>query len=148
MGVQIGVPIFLGLYFQINVLILLIMLAALVFHVWVAHCDVHYARNMREISLLEIHVHSFLETLPFFTVALLICINWSAFVDLLTFNWAGHMQFMFLKNSGVNTNYVAGYVALLLFADVLPYLEEFIRCSRKLALSKLKPELKGAAEGD
>ncbi len=86
MGVQIGVPIFLGLYFKINVLILLLMLAALVFHVWVAHCDVHYARSSREISMLELHVHSFLETLPFFTVALLVCINWEAFVDLITLN--------------------------------------------------------------
>src|ERR1700710_476442 len=80
MGVQIGIPIFLGLFFHINVLILLIMFAALVFHVWVAHCDVAYARGKREISMLELHVHSFLETLPFFAVALLICINWNAFI--------------------------------------------------------------------
>jgi hypothetical protein len=134
MGVQIGIPIFLGLYFQINVLILLIMISALVFHVWVAHCDVNYARGAREISLFEIHVHSFLETLPFFTVALLVCINWNAFVDLITLNWAGHMGFVFHRTEGVSTNYVAAYVGLLLFADVLPYAEEFFRClySRKM----------------
>ncbi|HEY9680019.1 MAG TPA: hypothetical protein V6C86_00325 [Oculatellaceae cyanobacterium] len=130
MGVQIGIPIFLGLYFQINVLILLIMFAALGFHVWVAHCDVDYARGSREISLLEVHVHSFLETLPFFTVALIVCINWNAFVDLITLNWAGHMQLVFHRAAGVSTNYIASYVALLLFADVLPYAEEFFRCLR------------------
>jgi hypothetical protein len=123
------------------------MIVALVFHVWIAHCDVHYARGMRDISLLEIHVHSFLETLPFFTVALLICINWNAFVDLITLNWAGNISFIF-KPDTVSTHYVAGYVALLLFADVLPYLEEFIRCYRKLAQSKLTPHPKGAAEGE
>ena len=148
MGLQIGVPIFLGLYFQINVLVLLLMLAALVFHVWVAHCDVEYARNSREISMLELHVHSFLETLPFFTVALIICINWPAFVDLITLNWAGHMHFVFFRTEGVTTNYIACYVALLLLADVLPYAEEFIRCSRKPAMNKMTPEPTGTVEGD
>jgi hypothetical protein len=148
MGVQIGVPIFLGLYFQINVLVLLLMLAALIFHVWIAHCDVQYARATRPISMLEMHVHSFLETLPIFTVALLICINWNAFVDLITFNWSGHMHLVFERAQGVTTNYIASYVALMLFADVLPYAEEFVRCSCKLALNKTSSALKEAVEGE
>jgi hypothetical protein len=148
MGVQIGVPIFLGLYFQINVLILLIIVASLIFHVWVAHCDVQYARNSRPISMLEMHVHSFLETLPFFTVALLICINWGAFVDLITLHWAGHLSLVFCRTQGVTTNYVASYVALMLFADVLPYAEEFLRCSAKLTLNRKSSALKTANEGE
>jgi hypothetical protein len=148
MGVQIGVPIFLGLYFQINVLILLVMIAALVFHIWIAHCDVQYARDTRPISMLEMHVHSFLETLPIFTVALLICINWSAFVDLITFHWVGHLSFIFSRPQGVTTNYIASYVVLMLFADVLPYAEEFFRCSCKLAQTKKSPALKKASEGE
>jgi hypothetical protein len=148
MGVQIGIPIFLGLYFQINVLVLLVMIAALVFHVWIAHCDVKYARETRPISMLESHVHSFLETLPIFTVALLICINWGAFVDLITLHWSGHLSFIFSRPQGVTTNYIASYVALMLFADVLPYAEEFFRCSCKPALNKKSPALKTASEGE
>ena len=87
----------------------------------------HYARGEREISIFEIHVHSFLETLPFFTVALLVCINWSAFIDLITLNWSGHLHFIF-QPATVSKNYVACYVGLLLLADILPYLEEFLRC--------------------
>jgi hypothetical protein len=126
MGVQIGIPIFLGLLFEINVGVLLIMLAALIFHEWVAHLDVAYARQHRQISMLEIHVHSFLETLPFFTVALIVCINWSAFVDLISFNWEGHLGLNPKVNSTVH--YILGYVALMLFADIVPYIGELTRC--------------------
>jgi hypothetical protein len=126
MGVQIGIPIFLGLLFEINVGVLIIMLLALVFHVWVAHQDVSYARQHRHISMLENHVHSFLETLPFFTVALIICINWDAFVDLISFNWAGHLGFHYTPKG--TTHYLLCYVALMLIADIFPYLGELFRC--------------------
>ncbi len=129
MGVQIGIPIFLGLFFKINVGILLIMFAALVFHEWIAHKDVAYARQFRQIDMLEVHVHSFLETLPFFTVALIICINWNAFVDLISLNWGSeHLGLYYKPHAGVTTYYVAGYVGLMLIADILPYLEEILRC--------------------
>ena len=129
MGVQIGIPIFLGLYLQINVLVLLLMFATLVLHEFLAHADVKYAKQTREISMLETHVHSFMETLPFFTVALIVCINWDAFIDLITLNWSGHLAFR-PREQSLNANYIAGYVALLLFADVIPYIEEIIRCLR------------------
>lgn len=125
MGVQVGVPIFLGLYFQINVLLLLIMFAVLVFHEIVAHVDVKYALNTREISIFETHVHSFLEVLPFVIVALIICINWSSFVDLITFNWAGNMGLVWKPQPA---KYVTGYFVTLIILDVIPFIEELIRC--------------------
>jgi len=126
MGVQIGIPIFLGLLFEINVGILLIMLLALIFHVWVAHQDVSYAKQHRSISMLELHVHSFMETLPFYTVALIICINWNAFIDLISFNWAGHLALNYTPKS--SAHYLVCYVALMLFADIFPYIGELLRC--------------------
>jgi hypothetical protein len=126
MGVQIGIPIFLGLLFEINVGILLIMFAALIFHVWVAHQDVSYARQHRNISMLELHVHSFMETLPFYAVALIICINWNAFIDLISFNWAGHLGLIYTPKS--SAHYLLCYVALMIFADILPYIGELLRC--------------------
>jgi hypothetical protein len=146
MGLQIGVPIFLGLYFHINVLILLIIFGALLFHVLVAHCDVAYAKNMRNISMLEMHVHSVMETLPFFTVALLVCINWGAFVDLITLHWAGNLQLVF--KSQVDQIFIAGYVALLLIADVIPYIEEFFRCARANRSARADAGAMISAKGD
>ncbi len=127
MGMQIGVPVLLGLYFEINVLQFLIMFAILVFHEVIAHLDVKFALHTRKISILETHVHSFLEVLPFVIVALLICINWPAFVDLITFNWAGNMGLEW-KRQPIATGYITTYFFTLLIIDVLPYVEEFYRC--------------------
>jgi hypothetical protein len=127
MGIQIGIPVFLGLYFQINVLLLLIMFAVLIFHEIVAHMDVKYALNTREITIFETHVHSFMEVLPFVIVALIVCINWSAFVDLITFNWAGNMGLAW-KPLPLDAKYVTGYFVTLLVLDVIPFIEELARC--------------------
>lgn len=139
MGVQIGIPVFLGLFFKINVLLLLIMFVVLIFHEWVAHHDVKYALHTREISIFETHVHSFLEVLPFVIVGLIVCINWNAFVDLITLDWANHMS-LTLREKPLDFNYVVGYVALMLIADVLPFLEEFIRCYRHRKEIRPAPE--------
>jgi uncharacterized protein YqgC (DUF456 family) len=129
MGVQIGIPVFLGLYFEINVFLFLIMFAVLIFHEWVAHHDVNYALKTREISILETHVHSFLEVIPFVIVLLIIFINWPNFVDFITLNWAGHMG-LELKHHPLDLHYITCYVLFMLFVDVIPYIEEFVRCWR------------------
>lgn len=134
MGVQVGIPVFLGLYFEINALLFTVMFLVLVFHEWVAHQDVAYAKNTRQISMLETHVHSFLEVIPFVIVALIVIINWSHFVDFITLNWAGQWSLEF-KQHPLDVNYIAAYVALLLIADVAPYMEEFLRCWRHGKLS-------------
>jgi hypothetical protein len=131
MGLQVGIPVFLGLFFIINPLIYLIMFGVLIAHEWVAHHDVKYALNTRPISILETHAHSFLEVLPFVIVALIICIDWGSFVDLITFQWGGRNFMLIPKEKPLDQAYVAGYIALLLIADVLPYFEEFMRCWRK-----------------
>lgn len=140
MGVQVGIPIFLGLYFEINVMVFLIMFVVLILHEWVAHHDVLYALNVREISILETHVHSFLEVLPFVIVALIAIINWQSFVDLITFNWAGNMGIE-LKHKPISARYIGGYFAFMMVADVAPFAEEFFRCWRyrkKLAAKKIQ----------
>jgi len=129
MGGQIAIPVFLGLYFEINVLLLLITFVVLIFHEVVAHIDVKYALNTRPISIWETHVHSFLEVLPFVVVGLIVMRKWSAFVDLVTFNWAGHMA-LIPKSLPLDAHYIGGYFALMMIADVAPYMEELWRCWR------------------
>jgi hypothetical protein len=129
MGGQIAIPVFLGLYFEINVLLLLIAFGVLIFHECVAHIDVKYALHNRPISIWETHVHSFLEVLPFVVVGLIVCRKWSAFVDLVTLNWAGHMALV-PKTLPLDAHYIGGYFALMMVADVAPYMEELWRCWR------------------
>jgi hypothetical protein len=127
MGAQIGLPVFLGLYFEINVLLLLMAFALLVFHVWVAHTDVAYALQTRKITLWEMHIHSFLEALPFVVVLLIICKRWSAFVDLITLNWAGHLTLV-SKATPVDFYYIVSYFVFMLILGIAPYVEELWRC--------------------
>lgn len=120
MGVQVGVPIFLGLFFKINALVYLIMFSVLILHEIVAHHDVKLAQNSRPISLAEVHAHSFLEVLPFAIVALIVCINWSGFVDFITLHWQGNLV-LEPKPNPLEKTYIAGYVTLMLVADVIPF---------------------------
>ncbi|PWT94270.1 MAG: hypothetical protein C5B53_13535 [Candidatus Melainabacteria bacterium] len=84
--------------------------------------------------MFETHVHSFLEVIPFVIVALIVLMNWSNFVDFITFNWAGHCA-LELKKQPLDLQYITGYVALMLIADVAPYMEELWRCWRHRSLS-------------
>lgn len=135
MGGQIAIPVFLGLFFEINVLLLLIAFAVLIFHEWVAHHDVKFALNTRHISIWETHVHSFLEVLPFMVVGLIVCRKWSAFVDMITLNWAGHMALV-PKALPLDWHYTVGYFVLMMVADVVPFMEELYRCWRYKAQIK------------
>lgn len=127
MGAQIGVAVFLGLTFEINVLLLLMVGVVLVLHVWVAHHDVTYALRRREITVWETHAHSFLEVLPFVVVLLLAFKRWPAFVDLVTLNWAGNLTLV-QKTTPLDAQYIVGYFAFMMVAGVAPYIEEVWRC--------------------
>lgn len=127
MGAQMGLPVFLGLFFEINVLLLLLAFALLVFHVWVAHSDVAYAIDTRHITVWETHTHSFLEVLPFVVLLLIVCKKWSAFVDLVTLNWSGNMALL-PRADPIDAHYILGYFLLMMAAGVAPYVEEMWRC--------------------
>lgn len=127
MGAQIGGPVFLGLYFEINVLLLLLAFVLLALHVWVAHSDVAYALRSRKVTLWEMHIHSFLEMLPFVVVLLIILKRWPAFVDLITLNWAGNLALV-PKATPLDFHYIVGYFLFMLVVGIAPYLEELWRC--------------------
>jgi hypothetical protein len=62
---EIGLPILLGLMLEINSLLLIIMMLALMVHEATALYDVHYALLRRYVGVLEQHVHSFMEIVPY-----------------------------------------------------------------------------------
>ena len=80
MGIQLGIPILLCLLFKVNVLVLLICIAAWLLHEIVAHWDVHYAAPRRTISIWEMHVHNYMATLPIFLLMLIVVLNWPVVV--------------------------------------------------------------------
>lgn len=130
MGFQVGIPIWLGIYCEINVLVMLICFVCFVVHEWTAHHDVVVAGHSRKVTPWEQHVHSYLITIPFYMMTLIICRNWPVFVDTITLNWAGSLSLV-LRPEPLGTNaYVRWYAFLMLIVAVIPYTEELIRCWR------------------
>lgn len=130
MGIQLGIPIVLCIVFYVNVSVLLICIAAWLMHEVVAHYDVHYSAPIRKISIWEVHVHNYMSTIPLYLLMLIVVMNWDMFVNLITLNWAGHMQFQLIENPHGSPTYLKTYLIFMGITCVLPYVEENIRCLR------------------
>jgi hypothetical protein len=130
MGVQLGIPILLCLLFQVNVMILLVCIAAFVAHEIVAHYDVHYSAPLRRISIWEVHVHNYMATIPLYLLMLIMVINWEIVLKLVSFEWAGQFELERVPTPHGSSSYLRGYLTFMALLCVLPYVEENLRCLR------------------
>ncbi len=128
MGIQMAIPIALCLLFEVNVLILLICIIAWICHEIVAHLDVHYASPIRKISIWEMHAHTYLGSLPFYMLTLIIVINWDYFLLLINLDWTGHLAFIPISTPHGSSGYIPSYLTFMCIVCVFPYIEENIRC--------------------
>lgn len=128
MGIQMGIPIILCLLYDVNVLILLICIITWISHEIVAHCDVRYAAPQREISIWEMHAHTYLGSLPLYMLISIIVINWAEFQQLITFNWAGNMSLTLVSEPHGTSSYLPAYLTFMALLCVFPYVEENLRC--------------------
>lgn len=128
MGVQIAIPILLCMIFEVNVAVLLVCLAALVLHEVVAHMDVRYAAPRREISIWEMHAHSYLSTLPIYMLSVIGIINWEIVIKLVSLNWSGQFQFVLVSEAHGGDGYLVWYLGFMAIFCVFPYMEELVRC--------------------
>lgn len=128
MGIQLGIPIVLGLTFRVNVLILLICLAAWLLHEVLAHWDVRYSSPLRRISIWETHVHNYMATIPLYTLMLIVVLNWDVALKLLTLDWNGQFAFEAGPLRSTNPGYLGAYLTFMAMLCVFPYAEENVRC--------------------
>jgi hypothetical protein len=75
---EIGLPIMIGLFIDVNALVLALMIVAFLAHEATAYWDVAYAASRREVTPSEQHVHSFLDVL-LARGHLTICLYWDQF---------------------------------------------------------------------
>jgi hypothetical protein len=73
---QVGIPVLIVLFLELNLLALALLVAAAVAHTVTAYWDVHYASQRRTILPLEQVVHAFMFTLPLFVTAVLVVMHW------------------------------------------------------------------------
>ncbi len=136
MGIQLGIPIVLCLTFQVNVLLLLLCIAAWLSHEFVAHWDVRTATPKRVISIWEMHVHNYMATIPLYLLALILIINWDVATRLFALDWAGQMQLVPLAEPLGSSNYMRNYLTFMGVLCVVPYIEENWRCWRAARVAR------------
>jgi hypothetical protein len=73
---QVGIPVLIVLFLELNLLTLALLVAAAVAHTITSYWDIRYASQRRAILPLEQVVHAFMLTLPIFVPALLLIMHW------------------------------------------------------------------------
>ncbi len=123
-----GIPVLMGLLLDINALVLLMMLVALLVHEATALWDVHIAIHRRYVGVFEQHVHSFLELLPIMGVSFVTILYWDQFLALFGMG-TETARFEFRpKSHPLSSIYLlVSFGAVGLFI-ILPYGEELWRC--------------------
>lgn len=128
--IEAGVPVVLGLLFDINALIMAVMLGALIAHEATALWDVAYAHTRRYIGPLEQHVHSFMEVLPIMAVSFVTILYWNQFLALFGLGPQPPRFEFQAKADPLPPGYLIALFSSITILIVFPYGEELWRCIR------------------
>jgi hypothetical protein len=128
MMTEVGLPILMGLLLEVNAGVLAAMLAAAFLHWATAWVDISYTTGRREIRPTEQHIHSFIETLPFWAVSFVCCLEWKQFLALLGRGPEKPDFSLRMKNPPLPPSYVASILSGVVFLVAIPYGEELLRC--------------------
>lgn len=122
-----GSAVLAGLVFEINALILALMLAALLAHELTAYWDVAYAHSRREITPLEQRVHDYLGVIPFMAFSFVLVLHWDALAALAGEPLAPENWGLWWKREPLPLIYMFALLGAIALFNILPYLEELWR---------------------
>jgi len=117
----IALPIVLALFLAIDATLLVFMAACVLAHMAVSLWDTSVAQPRRYISPLEQQIHSYLEMLPLFALALTVVLHWDTLLHP-EWHWSFRLQ-------PLPKAWTLG-VLLGLLAGLLMIVEELVRCLR------------------
>lgn len=130
MMTEAAVPSLMGLFLDVDALVLLTTILDLFLHEATAIWDVAYAEPRRLVTPNEQHIHSFLEVIPFMATSFLICMHWSQFRSLAGRGPERARWSLRRKQPPLSRRYVAAVLSGLVSFIGIPYAEEFWRCYR------------------
>jgi hypothetical protein len=122
-----GSAVLAGLLFEINALVLALMLVALLAHELTAYWDVAYAHPRREITPLEQRVHDYLGTIPFMAFSFVLVLHWDSVAAFMGEPLAPENWSLWWKRDPLPLAYILGLLGAIALFDILPYLEELWR---------------------
>jgi hypothetical protein len=140
MFTEVGAPLLMGLFFEINAGLLSAMAGALFTHEATAFWDVAYATDHRHVKPREQHTHSFLEVLPFMALSMASCLHWDQFRSIFGIGSENPDWRLTLKKKRLPMPYLWGIAGLIVGGIVLPYGNELLRCWR----ARKEPHFSGA----
>lgn len=143
MLIEMGIPILLSLFFEINALIFLIAIALWLIHEATAMWDVNYAHMRRYLSPFEQHIHSFLELIPFLILSMLSALHWQQFLALFGAGSQSADFTLHWKDEPLPPIYLASVLVGVVLLQIIPYGEELWRCwqyhKRRQAIAEAHP---------
>lgn len=127
MFLEVGIPLFLVLLFEVNSLIIVVGIVFFFLHELTALWDVSYAVSKRRVGPIEQHVHSFLEMIPLLALILVIARHWPHFTALFGVGESPADFNLRFKQEPLPTWYLLSVIAVATVLEFLPYVEELIR---------------------
>jgi hypothetical protein len=124
---EMGLPVLLVLFFEVNATVIAFMLAAIVIHEATTWWDVSYAASRRHISPVEQHIHSLLEVLPLTAFSLLVVNHWEDFLSLFNFLDEPPFDGLYWKTNPLPMGYCVGLIVAMLLFGAIPFVEELVR---------------------
>lgn len=146
MLLEVGLPVLMALFLQVNALVLLMMAAAVAVHAVTAWWDLHYTYGKREIAPTEQHMHALLEVLPVTALVLVTLAYWPQALALFGAGPQAADFSLAWKTPALPGWYVAAILVGSLVLGVLPFVEEFSRCLRWRRTQQARP-VDGPARG-
>jgi ABC-type spermidine/putrescine transport system permease subunit I len=119
-----------AIFFEINALVISIMIVCLLAHEATAIWDVSYAYRRREVTPTEQHVHAFLEMLPLMGLLIVVTVHWQQFLSLFGLGQEAPEFAVRLRQPPLPWMYVSVVLSLVVLFEVLPYMEELVRAIR------------------
>lgn len=122
-----GLAVLLGLFLEINALVIAIMLACWLAHEITAHWDLRYAVTRREVRPIEQHVHNYLGVIPLMALSFVIVLHWPQFLALFGAGPEAADFTIACKQTPLPVAYIVTILAAIALFELLPYGEEFVR---------------------
>jgi hypothetical protein len=123
---EMAIPVLAVLFFDVNALVIAVMLVALVAHQLTTLWDLRYAASKRNVPPIEQQVHSYLELLPLTGAILLVIAHWPQFLALFGLGSEPARFGLEVRDPPLPLAYVATLLGAVLLLDVLPYVQELV----------------------
>jgi hypothetical protein len=131
-----GLPILLGLFLEINAIVLLAIFICFLVHETVGYIDIRWASGTRGITPFEQRLHDYLAAIPFAALSLILILHWPDLVALATAPFDALREPPSFRSPPLPPAIIVGILGLVFLGNVLPYLEEFARALRHRAHSE------------